>query len=445
MVESSVASKPSRSGAQLCPEPARSIVSHTPLRQLIKIVWPAWCIAVLLPLYAVRYSLPGSRPVRTWPWFRTVLLQWVKAFRGGLHRVSDSNVSEQHLTLKGLRLGDAETTAKTKHSGTTTRAVWMDAVNVHDIKGELKRWLDATQDKLIKVPGYWYGLGHSGDVQAKSDELVLLVFHGGGYALGTAYSSDFTSSIVQGILKASIVKSAQGDCKNGSGQARFSMPTRALSVDYRLSSSATLAGILADALAGYLYLVDKCGFTPEQIVIVGDSAGAHLTTTLVRYLRDTEVRPPPRGVVLISPWSDLSMSWYFEGEGAKRNIPIDFLSDGLTHVRDVVVRRLPLDAIEGPYIAPVTRAKSRQPIVDESVFKNFPPALVLLGGRERLVDEIEELVKVYKAGVGQDNVQLHTEPEGAHDFLALRRLGLFKEEFDRTTAKVADWLWDLTA
>ncbi|KAM0791660.1 hypothetical protein ACM66B_006096 [Microbotryomycetes sp. NB124-2] len=343
--------------------------------------------------------------------------------------MSAGTPSVAHLSLKGPTKETA--TAQTMENS-LTRAVWIEPVSSAEVQGVLEEWTRLSGEKRVKVPGYWYGTDRWLSEKARQGEVVLLAFHGGGYAMGSAHSSDFTSSVIQGVLDACLSRET-----NSPGAS--TLPTRALSVEYRLSSAANLSSILCDALAGYLHLVDRCGFSPERIVLVGDSAGGHLALMLTRYLRDTGLRQMPRALILASPWCDLSMSWYFDGKWAKVNSRIDFLSDGLVTPRDQVVRRMPRSSLQGSYISPVTAAKSRIN-VDEKLFATFPPAFVILGGRERFRDEIQDFVRVYGSSAGEGSVRLYTEPEGAHDFLALRKLGLFQEEYARTTKAVSEWL-----
>jgi acetyl esterase/lipase len=73
---------------------------------------------------------------------------------------------------------------------------------------------------------------------------------------------------------------------------------RAFSLSYRLSSSLPFEptnpfpAALLDALAGYRYLTQTIGFSLNNIVLSGDSAGGHLALSLVAYLAETSDQPP---------------------------------------------------------------------------------------------------------------------------------------------------------
>lgn len=55
----------------------------------------------------------------------------------------------------------------------------------------------------------------------------------------------------------------------------------------------------------YLQVVEEC--RAENIVIVGDSAGGGMAMLLAQHLRDNSL-PMPAGIVMFSPWLDLSVS-----------------------------------------------------------------------------------------------------------------------------------------
>ena len=87
--------------------------------------------------------------------------------------------------------------------------------------------------------------------------------------------------------------------------------TRAFQLEYRLSQGPPLPSenpfpaALIDAVAGYHYLVKVMGFNPSNILLVGESAGAGLAITLLRYLiQHVPSLPPPAATLLASPGAD---------------------------------------------------------------------------------------------------------------------------------------------
>jgi monoterpene epsilon-lactone hydrolase len=77
-----------------------------------------------------------------------------------------------------------------------------------------------------------------------------------------------------------------------------------LAPKYRLAPEHRFPAALDDALAAYHWLLDL-GIPASRIVVAGDSAGGHLAATLAAELCRTG-RPTPAGIVLFSPWADLT-------------------------------------------------------------------------------------------------------------------------------------------
>ena len=123
---------------------------------------------------------------------------------------------------------------------------------------------------------------------------VLLYLHGGGYCCG-----DLEYARGVGAILAS-------ECG-----------IKTLSVAYRLAPEHPYPAALEDALAAYRYLL-SCGYSNNDIVLGGESAGGGLIFTLCRKLRE-EGLPVPAGLIAISPWSDLTAS----GESYQRNASRD--------------------------------------------------------------------------------------------------------------------------
>ena len=119
---------------------------------------------------------------------------------------------------------------------------------------------------------------------------VILYLHGGGWTLGWYNSHRW--------LVAHICRAAA---------------SRALAVDYRLAPENPFPAALEDCLAAYRWLL-KSGTPPQQIVIVGDSAGGNLALTTLMALRDAGDLLPA-AAVCISPMTDLAGT----GESFKTN------------------------------------------------------------------------------------------------------------------------------
>ncbi len=80
----------------------------------------------------------------------------------------------------------------------------------------------------------------------------------------------------------------------------------AFALDYRLAPEAPFPAAVDDCVNAYQWLLAQ-GFSPEKIVVAGDSAGGGLTLALMISLREAGL-PLPAAGVLICPWVDLMLS-----------------------------------------------------------------------------------------------------------------------------------------
>jgi len=125
-------------------------------------------------------------------------------------------------------------------------------------------------------------------------EQVLYYMHGGAYLGGSPRSH-------RGML-AWIAKAA--GCT-------------VIAIDYRLAPEHPYPAAREDAVAGWKELLAQ-GIKPENLVIGGDSAGGNLAIVTAIALRDAGL-PQPSGLVLLSPWTDLSSSGRSMGSRAERD------------------------------------------------------------------------------------------------------------------------------
>ncbi|WVF73147.1 hypothetical protein IAT40_007966 [Kwoniella sp. CBS 6097] len=158
-------------------------------------------------------------------------------------------------------------------------------------------------------PGFWISPKDSrgkGDEPAQKGERVILHIHGGGYIRGHPLWTPFPMGIA--VL------------------TRY----RCLTVNYRKTLSPTTAfpAPLLDVLAAYIHLTRILKFEPADIIILAESAGAHLALILSQYLNDLKhtqssqstINPThggekvmqdlgqPGWIVLSSPWTDFTLS-----------------------------------------------------------------------------------------------------------------------------------------
>lgn len=132
----------------------------------------------------------------------------------------------------------------------------------------------ATKVDAYGVPAEWI------DVDGTRSGRAFLYLHGGGYYLG---SCDSHRGLASHLAKESL--------------------SRVLLPEYRLAPENPFPAGLMDARATYRFLLAQ-GYSPNQIIIGGESSGGGLTLALLQTLRD-EGMPMPAGAVLLSPWTDL--------------------------------------------------------------------------------------------------------------------------------------------
>jgi acetyl esterase/lipase len=108
---------------------------------------------------------------------------------------------------------------------------------------------------------------------------VLLYLHGGGFVLGLT-----PLHLIWGLSQ--------------------KMAIRILMVDYRLAPDNPFPAALDDCVTSYIWLLSQ-GYTAQNILMAGDSAGGNLTITSLMKLRDSGY-PLPAAAACLSPVTDLT-------------------------------------------------------------------------------------------------------------------------------------------
>lgn len=150
-----------------------------------------------------------------------------------------------------------------------------------------------------------------------------------------------------------------------------------------------------DAVAIYRALLQH-KISPSQLIFMGDSAGGGLSLLTIQSLL-TEKLPVPRGVVVLSPWTDISSS----GESHVRN-----------RETDVMLRMDQNDWLLQQLLGPKhTELSPDSPIYSPlfGSFAGFPPMYISVGTAEILEDDAKRVYhKAQEAGVDA------TYEEGVH-------------------------------
>lgn len=200
---------------------------------------------------------------------------------------------------------------------------------------------------------------------------AVLYLHGGGFVIG--------STISHGALIARIA-AASG--------------YNVLGVNFRLAPEHPFPVPLNDCVSAYLYLLNQ-GFAPENIALVGDSAGSALVISTLLSLRDQGLPKPACGVAL-SAWADLTLT----AGSLQRNAE-----------RDPVVTKEILQGMAPLYTAGQDAA---DPLISPvfADLSGLPPLLLQVGDRDVCEDDSRKLAaNASAAGV---DVQFEFWPEMIH-------------------------------
>ena len=169
---------------------------------------------------------------------------------------------------------------------------------------------------------------------------------------------------------------------------------RVLAIDYRMAPEHPHPAAVEDAVAAFRFLLDT-GSAPNQIAVVGDSAGGGLTVALLIALKDAGL-PLPGCAVPISPWTDLEgvgESWTTRADVDPMIDPDDLRKKGAMYLGGAD----PHTPTAAPIYADLT---------------GLPPLLIPVGDAEVLLDDSLTLAKLAtEAGV---DVTLDHQPEMIH-------------------------------
>ncbi len=226
---------------------------------------------------------------------------------------------------------------------------------------------------------------------------AILYLHGGGYAI----CSPKTHRVIT---------------------TRLAMDTGlpVLAPDYRLAPEHPFPAAFEDTLDAYRLLLAR-GVPHDRIIIAGDSSGGHLATALTAEACRTGL-PSPAGVVLFSPWVDLT------GELAKA---------AALRYRDPYIEPTVASRFGRMYVGAGDWSDPRLSLLDCDD-ADLPPFLIQVGGIEVLREEAERLAEVLaEAGTRFD---LQVWPGQMHVFQIFNRL---LPEADRAMREAARFIRDV--
>lgn len=153
--------------------------------------------------------------------------------------------------------------------------------------------------------------------------------------------------------------------------SKRSMGGDVLTIDYRVAPEHPFPAALDDAVAAYRWLLQDHHYASEKIVIAGDSAGGGLTLALVLYLKDHHM-PLPAGVIVMSPWTDLTNSGESRETNFDRDPQFGGTKDNMLYNSSYIGDADP----KNPYVSPMFGDYSK-----------FPPILLQVGSEEVLLSD----------------------------------------------------------
>lgn len=188
---------------------------------------------------------------------------------------------------------------------------------------------------------------------------VILYCHGGGYSTGSCiYARTLTTKLA----------------------ASTSMDV--FCFDYRLAPEYPYPAAMEDAMKAWNYLM-LLGYGAKDVIVVGDSAGGNMALSLVVKLKE-ETRLVPRGIVLLSPWTDLTAS----GKTHESRAEVDPVLDE-DYLKQMTENYAAGQDYENPEISPLF-----------ADLTGFPPTYIQVGDNEVLLSDATMLhKKMIKANV----------------------------------------------
>lgn len=205
--------------------------------------------------------------------------------------------------------------------------------------GKLPEGISVEKELISNINSEW--------IKPKNCDNEKLIFyvHGGGYVSG---SLDDHRTVVAKI----------SDLTN----------TALLHYEYRLAPEFPFPHALEDSLLVYKSIFEK-GYEPENILIMGESAGGGLALALLLAMKDQNIRLP-KAIVAISPWTDLSLSGEtYKTKNAVSVAPLDSWAVFSHHY-------IGKDNPKNPLISPLF-----------GDLKNLPPIFINSGEADELFDD----------------------------------------------------------
>ncbi|MCJ1308720.1 hypothetical protein MMC25_002374 [Agyrium rufum] len=173
----------------------------------------------------------------------------------------------------------------------------------------------AEKDRFVvieTVGATWFPQRYDPATEGDDGKQVVLYFHGGAFVMGEG------RSMVAGFA-----------CNTYA----TTLDAHVLSVSYRLSCNPKFhfPAALQDAVTAYNYLLDQLQIPADRIILAGDSSGAKLAISLLRYIAENNsLLPWPAAGLLFSPRVDLAASLDSTLTNRHRHYPTDYMPGNFT-------------------------------------------------------------------------------------------------------------------
>lgn len=200
--------------------------------------------------------------------------------------------------------------------------------------------------------------------RAHMKKYVILYCHGGGYSTGsTVYARTLTKKLAE------------------------STSMDVFAFNYRLAPEHPYPAAKEDALKAWNHLM-YLGYGARDVIVAGDSAGGNLALSLTLKLKE-QGRILPRGLVLLSPWTDLTKS----GKSYESRKEVDPVLDQ-DYLDRMIENYAAGQELSNPFISPLF-----------GNFKGFPPTYIQVGDNEILLSDATLLHKK----LIKENVSAHLD------------------------------------
>lgn len=182
--------------------------------------------------------------------------------------------------------------------------------------------------------------------RAHMKKYIILYCHGGGYSTGSRlYARTLTSKLA------------------------MSTSMDVLCFDYRLAPEHPYPAAMEDAMKAWNYLM-LLGYGARDVILAGDSAGGNLALSLTLKLKQ-EKRLLPRGLILMSPWTDLTSS----GKSHMTKADIDPILNA-EYLAEMIRNYVDGEDLNDQFISPLF-----------GDYAGFPSTYIQVGENEILLDD----------------------------------------------------------